>query len=111
MVCIVHKKEGQIKELNYKFKTDYPVATIVDEKTEGKLMYFKQVSSQVSPPLKVRKLFEKYCIAQPEYGEETECEHLNEKVIPVFRKNERIIMFIAGCQNCGEPYCILKSSG
>ena len=31
---------------------------------------------------------------------------LIEKLQPVFRPNERITMFIAGCQNCGKSYYI-----
>ena len=84
------------------YKTDYPVAEFVDE---NRFVFYNE-NCLPPPPKKVRKLLEKYCVPQPDYGDEIECDHPDERFAPVFRQNERITMFIAGCQNCGKSYYI-----
>ena len=84
------------------YKTDYPVAEFVDE---IRLVFYNE-NCLPPPPKKVRKLLEKYCVPQPDYSDEIECDYPDERFAPVFRQNERITMFIAGCQNCGKSYYI-----
>ena len=47
-----------------------------------------------------------YDLTLEDLGSEYECLHSDEKMHPIFRPDERITMFIAGCQSCGKSYYI-----
>ena len=83
-------------------ETNYPVA-IINPYGDGEERTVYYSEDYKAPPLaKVRKLLEMYNLPQPEYGNEIECDYPYEDITPLFRPNERITMFIAGCQNCGK---------
>ena len=85
-------------------KSDYPVAYITSGVKAGEFIYYTEEYRQ--PPAKIRKLMEQYNLTPEDLGGEYECEHPYEKMHNVFRPDERITMFIAGCQNCGKSYYI-----
>ena len=90
--------------LTYK-ETDYPVAVITDREYDGSERYVSYTDNVKSvPPPEACKLLQIYDV--PPYGNEIMCTPNWEVITPVFRPNERITMFIAGCQNCGKSYYI-----
>ena len=91
--------------LTYK-ETDYPVAKVINCVLKaGEYIYYTEDYKE-PPPKKIRKLLEMYDLTMEDLGGEMECLHTGEKMHNVFRPNERITMFIAGCQNCGKSYYI-----
>ena len=86
-------------------KTDYPVAMVTSEREPGYLVYYSDDHIPVRPPRKLMRMMEEYGIEPPGYVD-YECNHPYEKMQPLFRPNERITMFIAGCQNCGKSFYI-----
>ena len=71
----------------------------------GEYVYFTEDIAPPMPP-KLRKLILKHYGMLPPEGDEIECNYPIEKFSPVIDRNERITMFIAGCQNCGKSYYI-----
>ena len=91
--------------LTYK-ETDYPVAKVINCVLKaGEYIYYTEDYKE-PPPKKIRKLLEMYDLTMEDLGGEVERLHTGEKFVPYFRRNERITMFIAGCQNCGKSYYI-----
>ena len=90
--------------LTYK-ETDYPVAYITSGVEAGEFIYYTEDYKE-PPPMKIRKLLEMYDLTMEDLGGEVERLHSEEKFVPYFRRDERITMFIAGCQNCGKSYYI-----
>ena len=90
-------------------ETDYPIA-IINPYGDGeeRTVYYSE-EYKAPPPTKVRKLLEMYDLTMEDLGGEYECDHPYEKIHNVFRPDERITMFIAGCQNCGKSYYISQS--
>ena len=91
--------------LTYK-ETDYPIAKVITSGVRaGEFIYYTEDYKE-PPPKKIRKPLEMYDLTMEDLGGEIERLHSDEKFVPYFRPNERITMFIAGCQNCGKSYYI-----